>query len=200
VQAEVLVAMISGAAGVIGAVIAWTQAIRANRLKANVDISLERIKSETTLALEAIKIENDRRRKAFEAASQACAPIEAALDQAWQDIQIVKDVITKLLSPARYDKDLALKSLRPAVSSIEEGYRRHGASIPETARNAWHKAKNCTGLVELTVREQDNFRSISDPAVGLRQFRGELTDQQIAMVAAREGIRGALVEDVLRLV
>jgi hypothetical protein len=200
VPVEVLVTMISGAAGVIGAVIAWLQAIRASRLRATADICLERTRSETALALEAIKAENERRRKAFDVAAQACAPIEAALGQVWHDIQTVKEIITKSLSPIRYDKDIALDALRPAVSGIEEGYSRCGSSIPETARSAWHKAKHCAGMVELTLREQDDFSSFSDRVVKiLTEARRELTDHQIAMVAAREGLREMLIENVVRL-
>lgn len=201
VQAEVLIAIISAVAGVISAIIAWIQTIRTTRLKASVDISLERIKSETALALEVIKIENERRGKAFEVASQACAPTETALDQAWQDIQTVKDVIARLLSPIRYDHDIALNALRPTVLSIENGYHKHGASIPETARSAWHRAKHCTSLVEHTVSEHAQTRSLSNEVVEtLKNFRRELTDQQLAMIAARESLRSALVERILRLI
>lgn len=198
---EALVAVISGAAGLIGAVFAWIQAVRANRLKADVDISLERIKSETLLAIEAFKAENERRRKAFEVASQTCAPVETALDQAWQDIQTIKEVIAKLLSPVRYDKDIALNSLRPVVLSIENGYSHYGAGIPEVARNAWHVAKNRASLVEQVVSEQDDVHSLSTALIErLEKFRRELTDQQIAIVGAREGLRGALMERLLHLI
>jgi len=200
-EAEVLLATISGSAGVVSAVIAWLQTVRANRLRANVDIALEAIKSETALALESIKIENERRRKAFELASQACAPIETALDQAWQDMQVIKEVIAKLLSPIRYDKDIALKSLQPAVLSIASGYSQCGASIPEAARNAWHNAKHCAGVIELTVTAQENVSSLSDPVIELlKSYRNDLTDQQIALVGAREGIRGVLIERFIHLI
>lgn len=200
-KVEILVAIISAAAGVLGAVIAWAQAVRVNRLKSSMDISLERIKSETVLALETVKAENERRRKAFEVASQASAPIEIALGQAWQDMQTIKEVITKLLSPVRFDKDIALSSLGLAVASIEEGYSQHGANIPEPARSAWHKAKSCAGLVNFTVNDQDDVSSFSGPVVeALKNARRELTDQQIAIVASRDGLRKILVDKFLNII
>src|ERR1043165_9053248 len=92
---EIIIAIISGVVGLAGGVIAWIQAARTSHLKADADATLERIRSETSLTLENLKADQERRKRAFEAAVEESKPVEAALAQAWHDIQSIKDVISK---------------------------------------------------------------------------------------------------------
>src|SRR2546430_2602839 len=120
-SSEVIVAVVSGVVGVTGGIISWIQAVRTSRLRAETDSTIETIRSEASLAVETMKAENERRRKAFEIASQESRPIETALAQAWHDIQTVKDVISKIVRPSCLDKDSVLKPLGSASSRLFEG-------------------------------------------------------------------------------
>ncbi|HZH32210.1 MAG TPA: hypothetical protein VEY11_15700 [Pyrinomonadaceae bacterium] len=201
---EVIIAIIAGIAGVAGGIIAWIQAIRTARYKAEADSSLEKIKAETTIALEKMKTENERRRKAFEIASEESKPIETALAQAWHDIQTIKDLITRIVSPARYDLDLVLKDFKQAHSNLVEGYGQWGSNLSHVARIAWHKAKSSANDVELALLNQNTATDntlILPPLIieSLREVRQSLTDQQMIIAASRQAIREQLLQHYLEV-
>lgn len=187
-----------------GAVIAWVQAVRTARLKAEADSSLERVKTEATMALEQMKAENERRRKAFEVASHESKPIETALSQAWHDIQALKDLTSKFLSPARYDFDLVINDFTRAQSSLVEGYADWGSSLPEAPRTAWHKAKGAANSIGLILKSQhlsdvglvDLPMQLTD---NLREIRQSLTDLQMVLSASRQTIRDELIRKLLEV-
>lgn len=199
-----IVAIASGAAGVAGAVAAWFQAIKVSRLKAETDAALEKIRLEGNLALEAIKSERDRRRKAFEVAMQEAKPIEDALTQAWQDAQTMKDVIARLISPIRYDLDLALESIESVSKSLSEGYGRWGSLTPSEARETWHKMKNAATSIRMLLT---NIGPISPgpPNVPmnltdrLSEARLLFTDAQMSLAAARQKLREGIAQQVFEV-
>jgi hypothetical protein len=199
---EVAVALISGAGGLAGAVIAWVQAVRTANLKADADKTLETIKAQAALALAALKEEGEHRRNALVLATEESKPVEDALSQAWRDIQQVKEVIAALLSRARYDPDLAAKALTPVVARLVDGYATHGANLPENARNAWHAAKKSAAAVEAVVA---SLGKLEDPRAplpqgtrrSLREARTLLTDRQMALAAARQTIREEQISRIL---
>lgn len=193
-----LIAIASAAAGVIGALFAGIQTVRTARLKASVDLALEKIRQESALSLESMKEDGERRRKAFELAMQESEPVEAALAQAWRDIQQVKEEIAKVISHVRYDLDLGLKAVGTAVASLVDGYARWGSDLPNDARHAWHSAKGSAGTVELSLRRQLAAHGVEvelpeQVVDALKEARISLTDRQIALAAAREGFRHELV-------
>jgi hypothetical protein len=191
---EVAVALISGAGGLVGAVIAWIQAARTAKLKAAADETLEKIKAQSGIALAALKEEGEHRRKALELATQESKPVEDALSQAWRDVQKVKEVIAGLLSRARYDLDLAAKTLTPVVARLVDNYATHGANLPESGREAWHAAKKSAAVIEAVVASLGKLEDLRAPLPqgtrrSLREARVSLTDQQMALAAARQTVR-----------
>ena len=62
---EIIIAIISGIVGLAGGVMAWVQAVRISRIKADADALLEVIKSEANLTLEDVKAGQERRKRAF---------------------------------------------------------------------------------------------------------------------------------------
>ena len=179
-KVEVIVAIISG----VCALIASVQAVRTN-------IAVEKMKETTA-----------RRQKAFEIAASESAPIETALAQAWQDIQLVKEIISSLTSHARYDVDIALADLEPPCSRLMDGYAKWGASIPEQARKDWHNAKGTVASVQLMIKESRRNKSElpSNVIEVLKETRTFLTDHQMAIVAARQSIRDSNIEHLLTLI
>jgi hypothetical protein len=201
---EVIIAIIAGIAGVAGGIIAWVQAIRTTRIKVEADSALEKLKAEATIALEKMKTENERQRKAFEVASEESKPIETALAQAWHDIQTIKDLITKIVAPARYDLDLILKDFKQAHSNLIDGYGKWGSDLSEAARIAWHKAKGSANDIELVILSHSNAEDhdlILPPPMmeNLREIRQSLTDQQMVIAASRQAIREQLVRNILEV-
>lgn len=201
-NAEVIVAIISGLAGIVGALIASIQAIRTSRLKAGADAKLEQIKAETDIAVETMKETKERRQKAFELASQESAPLELALSQAWEDIQLIKEVISKLVSQERYDLDFALDHTEAPCTRLTDGYAKWGASIPEPARKAWHAAKsNVSTFKQMLVGQDGTPKSpLSVETIEtLKEMRISLTDQQMMVGAARQSIRDANMTHLLEI-
>jgi hypothetical protein len=199
---EIVVAIISGVAGLAGGVIAWIQAVKINRLKAEADSTLERIKAETNLALETMKVESESRRKAFELGTAESKPIEDAISQAWRDIQTIKELITTLLAPARYDIDLALKVFKPAYTSLVEGYSQWGSSLPDSARESWHAAKGILAFIDFTLPNQkgENPNNLDlSPQISERlyEIRLLLTDHQMALSGSRQTIRDEAIHKVV---
>ena|ERR1044071_8197556 len=201
---EIIVALIAGFAGVVGGIIAWVQAIKTSRLKADADATLEWIKSEANIGLEKMKAENERRRKAFELATQESKPIETALAQAWHDIQTIKEVISKLLTTVPYDLDLIRKDFSPAHAKISEGYASWGPELPESARIAWHKAKSHAQTVELTLASayttNDGVRDFAPKIIeNLREIRVAFTDCQMILASSRQTIREKTIRQLLEV-
>ena len=197
-KVEVIVAIISG----LCALIASVQAVRTTRVKAEADAKLEQIRAETNIAVETMKEATARRQKAFEIASSESAPVETALAQAWQDIQLIKEIISSLTSRGRYDIDIALADLAPPCSRLMDGYAKWGASIPEQARKDWHNAKGAVASVQMMIRESrtNNSELPSDVLEILKETKSFLTDHQMAIVAARQSIRDANIEHLLMLI
>lgn len=187
----VTVAVIAGAVSIAGAAIALIQAKRT-----------EKIKADTSLLLEKIKAADERRRRAFELATQETEPLGKALSQVWGNIQIVREVIYKATAPARFDQDLALQTLRSAVENISIGYGQWGASLSPAADRAWHSAKNAAGLVESLI-SQRGAGPIPLPTASpnvderLRELRSQLHDYQTEVQEAREGLRATHMRQIL---
>jgi hypothetical protein len=129
--ANVWVAAIGAMSSVVVALLAFYAASRAARLKSQADLTLERL-----------KLQDANRRRAFELAIRESEPIEKALSQLWSDIQIVREAVQNTVSTADCDEAEILRTLRAAVSSIIEGYARHGSSLSPDAAAAWHSAKS----------------------------------------------------------
>jgi hypothetical protein len=202
-KVEVIVAIISGIAAIAGALIASIQAVRMSRLKAETDAKLEQLKAETSIAVETMKDVRERRHKAFEIAAQESAPLEAALAQAWEDIQLIKEIISKLVSPDRYDLDIALDHLTPPCSRLMDGYAKWGASIPEHARKAWHAAKgDISAFRQILVTESNTSNSQLPSATIeiLKETRTFLTDHQMVIVASRQSIRDLNIKHLLEVI
>lgn len=202
-KVELIVAIISGLAGIAGALIASIQAIRTSKLKGGADAKLEQIKAETNIAVETMKEERERRQKAFEIASLESAPVEAALAQAWEDIQLIKEIISKLVSQERYDLDIALEHLNPACSNLINGYAKWGARIPEQARKAWHSAKGTVaGFQHVLITESKTNKSqlSSEIIEALKEMRTFLTDHQMIIMTSRQGIRDSNIKHLVEII
>lgn len=201
---EIIIAIISGIVGLAGGVIAWVQTIKTSRLKADTDAALERIRSETSLALEKVKAEQERKKRAFEVAVDESKPVEAALAQAWHDIQNIKDVMSKYMSGYRFDEESAKGAFSSACVSLSEGYAKWGTEIPESARQAWHKAKGTITAVEGLFPSQalgsDVLPLPPNSAERLREIRAVLTDCQMSLAASRHAIRDMVMKKLLELV
>ena len=201
---EIIITVISGIVGLEGAIVAWIQAMRTSRLKADADSALERIKSETAISIENIKVDQERRKRAFEVAIEESKPVEASLAQAWHDIQTIKDVISKYMSGFRFDENSAWQSFASACASLSEGYAKWGTEVPENARQAWHKAKGCAMSVEMLLPNDDSGGNMpllpEGTTESLREIRTLLTDSQLAIAAARNAIRDTAMKKVLELV
>jgi hypothetical protein len=201
---EIIVAIVSGIVGLAGGIIASVQAVRTSRLKADTDAALERIRSEASIALENVKADQERRRRAFELALEDSKPAESALAQAWQDIQTIKDVLSRYTAGFRFDEDSAMEAFRSSFVSLSEGYAKWGPAVPESARQAWHAAKGRVGSAELLLLGQSNAGDDASPlppraVEGLREIRMVLSDCQMAIAASREGVRDALMKRMLGL-
>ena len=211
---EIIIAIISAAAGIAGASIASIQAVRTSKMKSQADAMLEKIKAEVNITLEKIKAEvnitlermketRERRQKAFEIASQESAPVEAALSQAWEDIQLIKEILTRLTSSARYDADIALEALKPPAQRIREGYAKWGAVLPETARRAWHSAKGSIATLEqtLTIESGSDDPRLPESSVAvLKDMRVFIDDYQDVLGEARQGIRDANIKHLMEVI
>jgi hypothetical protein len=201
---EIIIAIVSGIVGLTGGVIAWVQAVKTSRLKADADAALERIKSETSLTLEHLKLEQERRKRAFEVVIEESKPIEIVLTQAWHDIQSIKDVISKYVSGYRFDEDSARASLRSACMSLSENYAKWGPAVPETAQQAWHKAKGYITSVDalLPVIESGGTNISPLPPSTVERFsemRALLTDCQTVIAASRREIRDTTMKKIMEL-
>ena len=138
---SVWVAAIGALASVTAAICAVVAAMRSARLKAEADLVLERFKAEDA-----------RRRHAFEVATRESEPLATGLARVWNDIQVVRDVIHRAVSPAIYDEQSAMKTLREASASIADAYGRFGGLLPSDAALAFHDAKNRVNTVEALLR------------------------------------------------
>jgi hypothetical protein len=199
---EIIIAIISGIAGLTSVLIAWVQAIRTSRIKADTDSALEKIRSETSLALEQVKADQERKKRAFEIAIEESRPIEVALAQAWHDIQSIKDVIAKYISGFRFDVSATKNSFHSAYTSLCEGYARWGTEAPDNARHAWHNAKGSANSVEILLNETtDNDLPLpSDLTERMKEIRTALTDSQMVIAAGRHAVRDTVMKKVLELV
>lgn len=199
---EILVAIISGIAGLVGGSIAWIQAIRTSRLKAEADAALEKIKSQASLALEEARDSREKRKRAFEVAVEESRPVEVALAQAWHDIQSIKDVISKYTSGFRFDVDSARHSLSSSCATLSEGYARWGTAAPDNAKQAWHNAKGCGASVEILLDDAGGagFPLPADLTERLKELRTTLTDSQMAIAADRDTVRDVMMKKILELV
>lgn len=191
---EIVVAIIAGITALLGGAFAWIQANKTSKLKAQADVVLEEMRAE-----------GERKRKAFELASAEARPVELALSQAWQDIQTIKEVISKVLSPIRYDEDVARSVFRPAVNNLVDGYGKWGTEIPDSAKAAWHNAKNAVIAIELTLFSQPNNQApftdadlTPEIAESLKEARLSLTDFQMILAAARQTVREQVAAKILK--
>ena len=135
---------------------------------------------------------------------QESKPIEAALAQAWQDIQSIKDVISKYTSGFKFDESSAMESFHTSFLSLSEGYAKWGADIPESARAAWHNAKGRVAATELRLTDvgrTDGDAPLMSPSAkeSLREIRTVLTDCQMAIVESRLAVRDTSMKRVLEL-
>jgi hypothetical protein len=188
---EVVIAIISGIGAVIAAVIAWFQSLRTVKLKV-----------ETELAIEKMKIDRERRQKAFEIACQESAPIEAAINRAWEDIQIIKEEISKILSEGEYHADLALGFIETASNRLREEYGKWAVSLPQDARDVWHKAKgNASAIQGIVVKhspiKEANPELPPDIKEKLRDARTSLTDYQMILTSTRQSLRNLQIQRIL---
>ena len=187
----VWVAVIGALASVAAAICAVVAAMRSARLKADADLMLERFKTEDA-----------RRRHAFEVATRESEPLAAALVQVWNDIQTVRDVIHKTVSPALYDEESATKTLRTAVASIAEGYGHYGSLVPPDAAMAWHEAKSKAHVVEaLLFQRGTGVQPRPEAAHGLedrlRSIRSLLRDDQTILQQSMLALRAQAMDRIL---
>jgi hypothetical protein len=161
-----------------------------------------RIKSESDLALEKFKAADATRRRAFDLALAESEPLVAALGQAWSDLQVIREVIHKVVAPARFSESLALKTLSAASGSIGSGYLRFGSKLPHDVEVVWHSAKNRVLLIDALVREHGGG---AEPQEGARpdinerllQIRAALRDDQTALQEASLNIRAELMKRIV---
>jgi predicted nucleic acid-binding Zn-ribbon protein len=186
-----IVPIASAVASVIAAAVAWKQAERTIRLKAESDLQLERL-----------RLEAARRQKAFEAARAASEPVAAALSDAWNEMQSLKDVISRTLSPSRFDLEVALTRTRESAARLGAGYGRCGADLDEMARRAWHAAKNTADGLEAVLARHDEARQASEADLAviqrrLRDIRALLTDYQAQLARARQTLADTYTHRIL---
>lgn len=131
----VVVSVVSGAVAVISAIIATVKTVQAEKLKANWQLELERIQAARTNRIEALR-----------EANEAVEPVTKRVDDAWGQMQRIKEELGKLLSPGRYDIDFACDTLTQLVDEFEKGYEDGGSKVPEPLRVAWHSAKKTSRL------------------------------------------------------
>jgi hypothetical protein len=192
-ETSVAVALVGAAASVIAAVVSLYAALNAARLKAKSELALERA-----------KIEASSRQRAFEMAVKDSEPLEAALNAAWGDIQIVRDVIQKAVTPALYDEAAALELLRGAVSGVSNGYKEFGASLPADADAAWHSAKNAVQTAEALLRRRGTgvsprTESPQDVDRQLEQIRASLREAQHIIQQSMLMVRGAAMKRLMNV-
>lgn len=187
----VWVALIGALASVIAAICAVVAAMRSARLKAEADLVLERFRAE-----------DSRRRQAFETATREAEPVTKALVQVWNDIQAVRDVIYKTVSPALYDEAAATETLRTAVAGIAEGYGHFGSVVPPEAAQAWHDAKSRVHIVEALVLRRGT--AVEPKLTGgvaveerLLSIRSMLRDDQAVLQQSMLGVRARVMQRIL---
>ena len=187
----VWVALIGAIASVLAAICAVVAAMRSARFKAEADLMLERVKTE-----------DSRRRQAFETATREAEPVAQALVQVWNDIQTVRDVIHKTVSPALYDEEAATETLRAAVAGIADGYRHYGSVVPPEAAQAWHDAKSRVHIVEaLVLRRGTAAEPKLTGGVALEErllsIRSMLRDDQAVLQQSMLGLRARVMQRIL---
>jgi hypothetical protein len=190
-KAEPLVAILALAGSIASAAFAWWQSVRVARLN-----------SSTTLAIEEFRAETERRRKAYELASEQAGELEKALVGAWREIQVIKEEITKLTWPAGHDLDIALENRRQPVTRLLEGYEQFGASIPVEARLAWHSAKKiASSLMEVTRQGFEAKRVLPDEVrARIQQMRFSLTDSQLCLSNVHHALREGIAQRLLKVI
>jgi hypothetical protein len=153
--------------------------------------------------LEKIKIDENRRKAALEITRQKSIPIENALTKAWENIQILKHVISKIIAPIRYDADIALETIKEAHKHIEEEYAKSGIKIPDSARDSWHKAKEISAQIIIIVAENsranDKIDTFSEEEIKtLSNYRSELTDLQSLIVESRSKLQQNILDLIIK--
>ncbi len=182
-EKETMLGMFSAAAAVIAAIVAWLQATRVAK----------------------IKIDHDRRKKAFELATQETLPIENAISEAWTDIQIIKEGLTKLTSDFPCEFDEELKQLEQSCNRIINDFSIWGSKIPKMAEMAWHRSKNISYEIKAYVATiRDNYSSNvyidKDIKNTLAEIRNFLTEQQVIFSSAKQGLRAEIVNNIMKLI
>lgn len=191
---EIVIAVIAGVPGLISGVMAWIQAVRTSKLQAQNALKLEEMRATT-----------ERNRNAFELGSAEARPVETALSQAWNDIQTIKEVISNILRPIRYDEDIARSTFQPAAKNLVDGYGKWGSQIPDSAKVAWHNAKNAAIATELmlfseaTDEETSTLADLAPEIVeSLKEARLSLTDFQMVLADERQNIREQVTARIVK--
>src|SRR4051812_3773361 len=113
---EIAVSIISLAGSSLAAVLSWLQAQRAGKLNAGIKLAMAKMKEDVA-----------RRKQAVALAMTEAQPIEDAVERAWADIQISRDVIGKVTGPAHYDAHLAIKEIQPLAERLASAYAQFGS-------------------------------------------------------------------------
>jgi hypothetical protein len=196
---QLLIAIVSGIVSIIAAIIAFIQSLRTARLKATTALALEELKADRQERMEELRADREKRKEAFQIARQDSAPVEQALAQAWQNIQIIKEVISTLVARERYDADLAPGSLRPAVAGLLDLYHQTGMVLRQPTRLAWQKALACGNELEELISKNGPPQLASDDIERLRGMRVLLSGLQMDISDGRQRVREELVQKALGL-
>ncbi|MFI5398422.1 MAG: hypothetical protein ACHQ9S_23050, partial [Candidatus Binatia bacterium] len=137
------------------------------------------------------------------AATREAQPVASAIDAAWDDVQVLKEEISKLISPLRYDWDIAIPKIAGAAAQLVDSYGHVGARLSEAARIAWHRAKgNSQQLLQMleTADEAGQAPSAEHPVSDqLRELRNNLTECQSILARERTKLIQEQVEQMVQV-
>ena len=190
----VITAIIAGIASLLGAVFTWRQAERVKRIETATQEHLAQVNAQTQVAIEAFRAEQERSKTAFEVGMAESKPIEDVLSQLWGMIQTVKEQLTLLADGVTPTNSDGQREVIGLVNSVREEflkmYERHGASLPRTAVEAAHSAKNIMHEVVRSLEGLDGKGGFSHrQSASWMKLRLELTFCQAAVARDRSELR-----------
>jgi len=186
-SSDKLLPLVTAAIGVISAIVATIQAIRAARITASANIEIERMKADA-----------ERRKHALAIASQEVEPVAEALAQAWSDLQALKDFLS--LVP-RGSLDTRVRGAAAEASDrLASGYKTWGAKLPQSAARAWHDAKNASYIVAQLIDEQPHRRRAAEELqTRSEDIRQVLTEIQTVISVTLATLRDDQVRRLLEI-
>ena len=168
---NIIVTLISSAVAISASIIALIQSWRIKKIEAQIPILTA----------------------AFGIEKEDYKQIEYALKNAWEQLQIVKEIIHKLLIPFRYDIDIARDHIKKPYKIIKDEYAKFGIIVPEQAKAEWHKSKKIIHDLDLLLEKEleSNTDSCNLKQLDinlLKEYRFALTEIQNVIYKCRADI------------